>query len=155
MAEHLRGWLGHPPKKDEKIPPPPGDLTPKTCERYRELAEGQIIPHLGAVLLQKLSPKAIEDWHETLGKTGSRKGGPLAARTIGHAHRVLHQALDRAVRTELITRNVCAIIPPPKVNARKIEILDKDQLPVVLQRLKGHAMETVVVFDLANRFAAR
>jgi integrase len=30
------------------------DLAPKTLERYRELAERQIVPHLGEVKLQKL-----------------------------------------------------------------------------------------------------
>jgi integrase len=56
VAEHLRGWLGQPPMEGEPIPPPPAGITPKTAERYRELAEGQIIPHLGDLLLQKLKP---------------------------------------------------------------------------------------------------
>jgi hypothetical protein len=51
LTEYLRNWLGEPPKEGE--PPPPAGLTAKTCERYRELAEGQIIPHK---LLQKLRP---------------------------------------------------------------------------------------------------
>jgi len=37
VAAYLRGWLEHNP-----------DLSPKTLERYRQLAEQQIIPYLGA-----------------------------------------------------------------------------------------------------------
>jgi len=48
----------------------------------------------------------IEDWHDTLLKTGARNGGPLSARTVGHAHRVLHRALQRAVESEVLARNV-------------------------------------------------
>ena len=42
------------------VPPPPADITSKTAERYGELAEGQIIPHLGAIGLQRLCPNAID-----------------------------------------------------------------------------------------------
>src|SRR6266702_1958139 len=45
VAEYVRGWL-------DAV----NDLSPKTLERYRQLAEQQIIPHLGATLLQKLRP---------------------------------------------------------------------------------------------------
>ena len=56
-------------------------LSPKTKERYRELAAKQIAPHLGELRLQKLRPEHIEQWHAALLATG------LAARTVGHAHR--------------------------------------------------------------------
>ena len=45
IAEHLRGWLHA-----------DSDLSPKTKERYRQFVERQIVPHLGAVPLQKLRP---------------------------------------------------------------------------------------------------
>src|SRR5262249_16149928 len=56
------------------------DLAPKTLERYRELAERQIVPHIGEVKLQKLRPEHVEKWHAAL------LGEKLAARTVGHAH---------------------------------------------------------------------
>jgi hypothetical protein len=54
LGDYLRQWLGSDEPNAEPIAPP--GLTPKTAERYRELSEGQIIPHLGAVRLQKLRP---------------------------------------------------------------------------------------------------
>lgn len=72
-------------------------LAPETVERYRELAENQIYPHLGAITLQKLKPARVAKWHCDLLKAGSRKDRPLSARTVGHAHRVLHRGLQRAV----------------------------------------------------------
>jgi Phage integrase, N-terminal SAM-like domain len=45
-------------------------LSPKTLERYRELADRQVIPHLGDVKLQKLRPEMIEQWHAALLVTG-------------------------------------------------------------------------------------
>src|SRR5437879_3139477 len=59
-----------------------GNITARTAQRYRQLVECQIVPHFGSKPLQKLSRLDVEGWHTTL-----RNGG-LAARTIGHAHRV-------------------------------------------------------------------
>jgi integrase len=89
LAECLRTWLegAH-------------GLSPKTVERYRQLAEQQIIPHLGAVVLQKLKPVQVQDWHGIIAGAGGKDGRPLSARTVGHAHRVLHRALQRAVESE-------------------------------------------------------
>jgi hypothetical protein len=83
-----------------------GDLSPKTLERYRQLAERQIIPHVGATALQKLRPAQIHEWHTKLLKSGGATGRPLSARTVGHAHRVLHRALERAILLEIVSRNV-------------------------------------------------
>jgi integrase len=149
VAQYLRGWLGE-AKEGEPPPAPPAGITPKTVERYRELAEGQIIPHLGDTLLQKLRPKQVEDWHGDILKAGSRKGKPLAARTVGHAHRVLHRALERAVASEVLSRNVAAVVSPPKVDAAEIEILDEAQIADTLAKLDGHSLYPIVVFDLAT-----
>jgi integrase len=142
------GWARSRRRASRPQPPPP-DLSPKTAERYRELAEGQIIPHLGTVLLQKLRPARVADWHQNLLKAGSRKGKPLSAQTVGHAHRVLHRALERAVRSEILSRNVAAIISPPKVRKKEIEILTADEIADTLAKLEGHWLYPIAVLDLA------
>ena len=126
------------------------DLAPKTLERYRELAERQIIPTLGAVALQKLRPSAVQQWHGTILKTGGKDGRPLSARTVGHAHRVLHRALQRAVENETLSRNVASAISPPKVEAGEVEILDVHQVSVMLHKLAGHELYTIAALALAT-----
>ena len=66
-----------------------GNITPRNAQRYRQLVENQIVPHIGTKPLQKVSRLDVEAWHATL-----RNGG-LAARTIGHAHRVLGGGPER------------------------------------------------------------
>lgn len=68
LAEYVRSWLDA-----------SNDLSPKTLERYRQLAEGQTIPHLGSTELQKLRPGQIHDWHTMLLKSGGAGGRALAA----------------------------------------------------------------------------
>jgi hypothetical protein len=46
-------------------------VSPKTAERYRQLITHQIIPHLGAIPLQKLRGSHIATWHATLLREGA------------------------------------------------------------------------------------
>jgi integrase len=125
-------------------------LAPKTIERYRELAECQIIPHLGRIELQKLRPAHIADWHTKLQKAGGRNGRPLAARTVGHAHRVLHAALERATKLETISRNVAGVLAPPKVEALEVECLNEEQIANVVGGLRDHALYPIVIVALGT-----
>jgi integrase len=138
VANYLRSWLDG------------ARLAGKTLERYRQLAEQQIIPHLGMQPLQKLRPVHIADWHKTLLKSGGHKGRPLSAQTVGHAHRVLHRVLERGVETELIARNVASVIKPPKVDAAEIEVLTAEGIGPVLEAVKGHWLEPITVLAVAS-----
>ena len=82
---------------------------PRTAERYRELINDQIIPHLGNKQLQKLKAIDIDNWHNTLIANGRKDGkGGLSNRTIGHAHRILSKGLKRggAVRPDCEERGL-------------------------------------------------
>lgn len=93
-----------------------GNITTRTAERYRQLATNQIEPYLGAMVLQKLRPLHIEEWHVALRTKGRADGkGGVAPRTIGHAHRVLSQVLSDAAENDLVLRNVAQTKSAPKV----------------------------------------
>ena len=93
-----------------------GSISARTAGRYRELNENQIVPHIGAMLLQKVRPLHVEQWHTDLRTKGRADGkGGLAPRTIGHAHRVLSSALNDAAENDLVLRNVMQSKSPPKV----------------------------------------
>jgi integrase len=113
-------------------------------ERYRELAEHQIIPHLGDVRLQKLHPEHLDRWHAALLATG------LAPRTIEHAHGVLGAMLKRAVENGTVARNVAALRKPPAAEAVEIDILTPAEIVAVLDALKGHALYPIVALALAT-----
>ena len=114
-------------------------LSPKTAERYRQIIEQQIIPHLGALGLQRLKPAHLTEWHARLLREGGKDGAPLASGTVGQAHKVLSKALSDAVRGELILRNPVGVVPPPKLAGSEIEILTGDQVKTVLAALRSTA----------------
>jgi len=62
----------------------------------------------------------------------------------GHAHRVLHRGLERALRLEIVSRNVMRGLRPPRVNALEIEILSAEQMAAVLATLDGHPLYPIV-----------
>ena len=121
VGEYMTAWLGS-----------SLDQSPKTLERYRELAAHQVIPHLGAMTLQKLKPEHLSDWHAKLVSSG------LSARTVGHAHRVLSLCLKRACENGTLARNVASIRKPPAVEDTELEILEPKQLAAVLEALVDH-----------------
>jgi integrase len=116
-------------------------LSPKTCERYRGLLRLQIAPHLGATAMQALRPDQVEAWHRAL------LDGGLAARTVGHAHRVLHTGFERAVKYGVVSRNVVHVVKPPRVEAAEIKALSPEQIPEIRAKLAGHPI--LPVFELA------
>ena len=141
LADYIRRWV----ETAETL-----NLSLKTAERYRQLIERQIVPHLGGLPLQKLKPVHVANWHATLLKAGGHDGGPLSPRTVGHAHRVLHKALTDAVRHELLTRNPASVVSPPRVTAEEIDILSADQVKAVLAAMRTTSIYPQVVVLLGT-----
>lgn len=127
------------------------DVSPKTLQRYKQLVVHQIKPRLpGTILLQKLKPADVARWHGVLAASGGSKGGRLSPISIGHAHRVLTMALGRAMKLELVARNVASTVRPPKGEAEEIEILTSAQMADVLAKLAGHAIFAFVAVALGT-----
>jgi integrase len=112
--------------------------------------EQQIIPHFGGAVLQNLRPAQVHNWHGILLRSGGFGGRRLSARTVGHAHRVLHRGLERALRLEMIPRNVARAVPPPKVQANEVEILSPEQITEVLEGLADHSLHPIVALALGT-----
>jgi integrase len=133
VGEYMQSWLDTATGR-----------APKTLERYRELFAWQIRPHLGEVPLQKLRPEAIRHWYAALVVSG------LAPRTVHHAHRLLRQVLDCAVKDGKLSRNVADVHAPPKVKRTEVEILPADRIGDVLAALEGHTLYPIVALALGT-----
>src|SRR5262245_25917925 len=133
VSEYLCSWLDS-----------AHEQSPKTLERYRELAERQIVPHLGAIKLQKLKPETLRQWHSALLDSG------LSARTVAHAHRLLRLIFRYAVKSGTLSRNIAAVEAAPKVEDREVEILSPDAIKAVLEALQGHRLHPIVSLALAT-----
>lgn len=139
VGGYLRTWIDNDPH-----------LSPTTQERYRQLLAYQIAPHLGDVLLQELRPAAVKAWLDTLSKSGGMRGGALSPKTVGHARRLLHNGLQRAVALEVISRNVVHPVKAPKVSAPEVEILTAEQIGEIINKLASHPLYSIAMFSLGT-----
>ena len=119
-----------------------GDITARTAQRYRQLAENQIVPHLGAKPLQKLTRLDLEAWHTVLRNDG------LAPRTIGHAHRVLGKALRDAEKDNLIVKNATKLQRAPKVAEDEEEMIIVRDVPDLVAKLAGSRLRVRAMIAL-------
>ncbi len=101
-----------------------GDVT---VDRYQELADRSITPHIGAISVAKLRPAHVSELLTTLRSHGSAKGAPLSAKTVKHAFSLLKAALTWAVRHELVGRNVADAVTPPQVRRSEATALSVDE----------------------------
>jgi len=115
-------------------------ITARTAQRYRQLVENQIAPHLGNRSLQKVTRLDIEAWHTAL-----RNGG-LAPRTIGHAHRVLGKALSDAESDGIVVKNICKVQKAPKVAAQEMVIVH--DVTDLVNKLRGSRLYVQAVVAL-------
>jgi integrase len=116
-----------------------GDITARTAQRYRQLLEHQIVPHLGTKVLRKLRPLDIEAWHTAL-------RADIAARTIGHAHRLLGKALRDAAKNNLVIRNVAKEQSAPKVTDEEMVIVQ--EVPALVDKLRGWRLGAAAMVSL-------
>ena len=80
------------------------EVSPKTHERYAEIVRCYLLPAVGSVQLQRLTPTDIQRGYNNF----DRKPSP---RTRRHIHRILKSALARAIEQQALARN-------PAINLR-------------------------------------
>jgi integrase len=95
------------------------DLRPSTLAAYRSNISNHVIPTLGALRLQDLSTSHLNTLYADLlvsgrVKTGEKKGGPLSARTVRHVAVIVRKALQDALKSGLVERNVADAAQKPK-----------------------------------------
>lgn len=135
LAEYLAEWL------EETVKP---NRRPRTYERYECMIRLHILPILGKVKLQVLTPRHIK----LLQSQGLKAG--LSNTTVGAIHEMLHKALDDAWKLELVKRNVCDMVSPPRRQHKEFRPLDAAQSRKLLESTKGHPQETLFVLALAT-----
>jgi integrase len=127
----LRQWLDGPAKMR---------VTPKTLQEYRAWAEGRIIPALGRVRLDQLTPAQIQAaWAAllTAPRKDGKRGNGLSPKTIRNCHGLLRTALETAIRHGLLARNPCDLVDLPRARKPDIRVLDADQITTLLGATRG------------------
>ena len=135
LSEFLTSWL-----TDTAQPL----LREKTYIRYGEIVRLHVVPILGKVTLQKLTPQHLQKLYKAKREEG------YAPQTIRHIHRLLHRAFNDAVKWNLMSRNVCNLIEGPRVPKKEMQVLSHEQALRFLEAAKGDPLETLYILALST-----
>ena len=116
-------------------------VRPSTLEGYRRSIERNIKPRLGDKPVGRITTEDVRQLYRELQQNGRQTlhpqyGHQLSGATIRRIHGVLHQALDAAVRENLIARNPADGIALPKKNTAPKQILNDAQLERFLETIR-------------------
>lgn len=116
-----------------------GATKPATVTIYKNNIKNHIKPALGAVGLSDLHPHMVQTFINGL---------ELSPASVRLAYKVLHMALEKAVKLEYIPKNPAAGSELPKLEQKEIHPLDDQQVAALLNAAKGGDIEYLIIAAL-------
>ena len=125
------------------LPTQRSQLRPSTFDGYSRTVKAHVIPHIGGIPLQKLSPEDLDALYAKLEESGRRDGkkGGLSKKSVRHVHAIIHKALADAQRKGTVIRNVASLADAPKLSAAKrkeMKVWTHDELARFLTLARQH-----------------
>ena len=138
INEYLKHWLENYGKPN---------LAPSTYASYKRIVNSHIIPELGHLLLDKITPLHIQAYYTLKLESGRRDGkGGLSARTVRYHHTVLREALQHAVKWQLLYRNPSDATEPPRPERPEVCMLSPDDVKAILAAAEGSRDKWLIMF---------
>lgn len=141
VAQYLDQWL------EDAVRP---SVRPRTYASYAQMVRLHVKPALGHHQLAQLTPQHVQAFIKAKSASRSQKSGaPLAPRTVNYLRAILRQALNQAVKWDLVTRNVAQPASPVRAEQRKARRLTADECRALLIAARGDRLEALYVVTLA------
>jgi integrase len=115
---------------------------PSTYSSYSSIVRLHLEPGLGHLPLERLSPQQVQSFLNAESAAG------LSPRSVAMERAVLRQALGRAERWGLVTRNVAKLTEPPRVPRHQVRPLSAEQARVFLEAIHGDRHEALYLVAL-------
>ncbi|WP_229119218.1 tyrosine-type recombinase/integrase [Enemella evansiae] len=126
LIEYATGWMHS------------RDLKPRTRALYERLLERHILPKLGAVRVDMISPTLVRGWYTEL--------GPNTPTQRAHAYSLLKSILGTAVREEVIAKNPCVIDRAGQTRTKhKPEPLTLEELALIIENMPDRLRLAVLI----------
>ena len=134
VAQYLHEWL----MVHKQV------IRPRSYERYEAIIRLHLVPKLGKLPLQKLTGQHLQRLYTEKLESG------LSSTTVSAIHSMLHTALDDAIKLDILTRNVCEAVSPPRKVHKEMKPLHPEQVRQLLEAAKGHPQEALFILALAT-----
>jgi integrase len=112
---------------------------PRTWKRHEELTRLHVIPRLGSTKLDKLNALQVQSLYRKKLDAG------LSPTTLRKIHATLYKALKQAVRWQLVPRNVCDSVTPPRATKVEIEALTREEVKRLLDTARSDRLYALYV----------
>jgi integrase len=127
------------------LPMKRAQLRPSSFDSYERNLKNHVIPRLGSVPLQRLTPEDLDGLYADLLSGGRRNGsgGCLSAKTVRYVHGIVRKALADAHRKGTVSRNVADLADPPKASAfrrQEMRAWNAAQLRQFLEEMSTHRL---------------
>lgn len=135
-------------------------VRPTTFQSYEYLSRIHIKPVLGSILLKDLRPDNIQKFYNeklksgkagrkklNTGESDNKKEG-LNPKTIKNIHSVLHEALDQALKNNLIIRNPSDAVNTPRRVKKDIRVLTIEEQNNFIEALEGERYKCIFLIAL-------
>jgi len=116
----------------------------RTVFQYRKIAENYILPTLGKMRIQNISPVHIQRMYSTFQENGT------GARTLQLIHSVLHNVLNQAVREGILLRNPADAVERPRWEQKEFKAFTEDEARQFLLATAGHRHEALFYLALTT-----
>jgi integrase len=116
---------------------------PSTLRRYREVVNTHLIPSLGRIKLDKLTPRDVQRFITNL-------KDKVAPATVVKVHGVLRVSLSDAVRMDLVPRNAAKAAKPPSLGRNERRALTPEEAQKLLSAIADNRLASVFILALAT-----
>lgn len=136
LADYMGDWLS---QKETQV-------RPSTYRSYEWMTRIHLIPHIGRIKIADLKPQHLQNLYVKLLK----ENPPLSKRTVRHLHTMIHQALDRAVKWDLVGRNVADAVDPPRPENKEMQVWTSDQVLTFTDSSKNDRFHVVFLLGITT-----
>jgi site-specific recombinase XerC len=99
-----------------------------TLENYQMNIDNHIKKYLGQIELQKLLPLHLQNFYSKCLEKG------LSNKTVLYFHRIIHRALEQAVKWQMVIRNVAKAVEPPKPITYVAKFLNEGETNLLIEK---------------------
>ena len=133
VATYLASWL------DVSARP---TVRPMTYISYEAIVRRHLVPELGRIRLSRLGPGDVQ------AMMNRKLAQGLSARRVDYLRAVLRRALNDAMRFGLVSRNVAALVRPPRRPRYEVSPLGPDEVRHLLSEVRVDRLGALYVVAL-------
>jgi integrase len=130
--------------RDEWLPGRSAAVRASTWASYRDALEGRVLPRIGALRLDRVTPRHVGELYAELLTSGGRderRGPGLSARTVAYTGMILTRVFGDAVKRGLIVRNPAEHVERPKVRDVEMSWWSVTEARAFLAHVEGDRFE--------------